>query len=48
MALVTATILSEEGTEEDFKELTEGLKTLRVDQELGNNTSDCDDSDGTK
>ena len=48
MAIVSAIIPSEEGNEKDFKELKEELKILRVDEELGNNTSVSDDSDSTK
>eukprot|EP00090_Calanus_glacialis_P035310 TRINITY_DN6029_c0_g1_i3.p1 TRINITY_DN6029_c0_g1~~TRINITY_DN6029_c0_g1_i3.p1 ORF type:complete len:242 (+),score=96.44 TRINITY_DN6029_c0_g1_i3:46-771(+) len=45
MAHVSATIPWEEGKEEDFKELREGLEKLRAGEELVKDRSDSEDSD---
>ena len=44
MAHVSATIPWEEGEEEDFKELREGLEKLRAGEELVKDSSDSEDS----
>jgi hypothetical protein len=45
MAHVTATIPWEEGKEEDFKDLREGLEKLRAGGEIVRDSSDSEDSD---
>ena len=45
MAHVSATIPWEEGKEEDFKELREGLEKLRAGEDLAKDSSDSDSED---
>ena len=47
MAHVSAIIPWEEGKEEDFKELREGLEKLRTGQALGKENSDSEDSNAS-